>query len=120
MKILIPIDGDNLDSNINNTFGRCKQFIMVNLNSNEFNLIDNEQNLQAAQGAGIQSAQNIIKSGADTVITLNCGPKAYKVLSGSGVQVYIAKKGTVQENIDAYKNNELKSMDDATVEGHWV
>ena len=120
MKILIPIDGDNLNSNINPTFGRTKQFIMVDSNSYKFELIDNMQNLQAAQGAGIQSAQIIVKAGADAVITMHLGPKAYKVLGSAGVKVMVGKTGTIQENLDAYKNQTLEEMADANVEGHWV
>lgn len=120
MKYIIPIDGDNLNSNINRTFGRTKQFIIVDSNTLEFKIIDNEQNLQAAQGAGIQSAQLIVKSGADNLITMNCGPKAFRVLSSAGIKIYLGKHGTINENIIAYKNGQLEEMSDANVEGHWV
>lgn len=120
MKIIIPINGDNIDSDINKTFGRTKQFIMVDSLSNEYKLIDNTQNLQASQGAGIQSAQNIIKAGADSVVTMNLGPKAYKVLNSAGVKVTLGRLGTIKENIEAFNMGTLEEMTDANVEGHWV
>lgn len=120
MNIIIPINGDNLDSKINRTFGRTKQFIIIDSNSNEFELIDNMQNLQAVQGAGIQSSQNIIKAGADTVITMNLGPKAFKVLNSAGIKVVVGRLGTINDNLEAYKMGLLEEMTDANVEGHWV
>ncbi len=120
MKIIIPIDGDNLNSNINRTFGRTKQFIMIDSNNNSFKLIDNIQNLQATQGAGIQSAQLVVKAGADAVITMHLGPKAHSVLSNAGVKVMMGQLDTIENNINAYKKDALKEMTDANVESHWV
>ncbi len=120
MKIALPIDGDDLTSMMNNSFGRTKKFIVIDDVSMNYELIDNNQNLQAAQGAGIQSAQNIAEGGAQVVITLHCGPKAYKVLSGSGIKVYVGKKGTVKENLEAYKAGKLAAMESANMESHWV
>lgn len=120
MKIAIPIDGNNLDSMINNSFGRTKKFIIVDDSNMISEIIDNEQNLQASQGAGIQSAQNVVKSGVEVVITLHCGPKAFKVLSGSEVKVCFGQKGTIKENVEAFKENRLEKMESANMESHWV
>ena len=78
------MDGDNLDSTINHSFGRTKKFLVAESDTMEYELADNAQNLNAAQGAGIQSAQNVGETGAEAVITLHLGPKAFKVLSGAG------------------------------------
>ncbi len=120
MKIAIPNEGNNMDSMINGSFGRTKNFVIVDSNSKEFTVVENTQNLSAAQGAGIQSAQNIIKAGADLVITMNLGPKAHKVLCGSGVKIYTGKKATVGENLESYLKGELEVMAEANREGHWV
>lgn len=120
MKVILPIDGDNIESPINNSFGRCKQFIFVETTTNEFSIIENLQNAQAAQGAGIQSAQAVIKSGVDAVISLHLGPKAYRVLFESGIKIYYGVKSTIKENIKKLVNGELEEMHDANVESHWV
>jgi predicted Fe-Mo cluster-binding NifX family protein len=120
MKIAIPIDGDNLDSMINHSFGRTKKFLVADSETMKYELSDNTQNLNAAQGAGIQSAQNVGETGAQAVITLHLGPKAFKVLSGAGIKIYTGTKATARENIEAYKRGELKIMADANMESHWV
>ena len=109
-----------LENPINGSFGRTKKFLIIDDKSNDIEIVDNNQNLQAAQGAGIQSAQNLVKAGAEVVITLNCGPKAFKVLSGSGVSVFIGIKASIQENLEAFFKDELKEMKEANMESHWV
>ncbi|NVM03284.1 MAG: NifB/NifX family molybdenum-iron cluster-binding protein, partial [Candidatus Helarchaeota archaeon] len=69
--------------------------------------------------AGIQAAQNIINSGAQTVITPNCGPNAFRVLSTAGVKVFSCKEGKISDVINDYKNGKLKEIEEANVEGHW-
>ena len=120
MKIALPIDGDNIESMINGSFGRTKKFLIADSDTLEYDFADNEQNLQAAQGAGIQSAQNIAETGAQVLITLNCGPKAFKVLTSSEVKIYIGKKASAKDNISAYLNGELEQMASANQESHWV
>lgn len=120
MKIALPIDGDTLESSINNSFGRTKNFIVVSGENLEYELIDNLQNLNATQGAGIQSAKNVAQSGANAVITLHCGPKAFKVLSGADIKIYIGKKGTIKQNIEALTDGLLEEMNSANMESHWV
>lgn len=120
MKIAIPTNGDNLESEISKSFGRAKRLLLVDLETLEFEIIDNVQNLQATQGAGIQSAQSAIKSGGDILITMHCGPKAYRVLSESGAKVYIGVAGNIRQNINEFKEGTLGIMTAGNVEGHWV
>ncbi len=120
MKIVIPTDGENLKSTISKSFGRSKKFLVADSSSMDFEIIENIQNMESAQGAGIQSAQSAVKSGGDVLITLNCGPKAYKVLTESGVRVYTGIDGSIEENIKKLNNSELNLMNDANKEGHWI
>jgi predicted Fe-Mo cluster-binding NifX family protein len=119
MNIAVTSQGNNLDSQIDPRLGRTKFFIVYDLEKDEFAAMDNKQNLNAPQGAGIQAAQNIIGTGSEAVITGNCGPKAFRVLSAGDVKVFKAVDGTVKENIEKYRSGELNEMSDANVEGHW-
>ena len=120
MKIAITAQGTDLNSELDSRFGRCKQFIIVDSETKEFEIIDNKQNLNAAQGAGIQSGQNIINAGVEALITGHCGPKAYKVLNAGDVKIYYAKNGTVNELLEKFKTDELQLADSADVEAHWA
>ena len=119
MKIAITSSGENLDNEIDLRFGRAKGFVIYETNDNSFEFIDNVQNLEAAQGAGIQAAQNVVNKNVEAVITGHCGPKAFKVLSTSGVKIYTAEEGKISEVLEKFKKGELKEATSADVEGHW-
>ena len=119
MKIAISANSNDIEGNIDLRFGRAKGFIIYDTETNEFNFIDNIQNLQAAQGAGIQAAQNVVNQNVEAVITGHCGPKAFRVLSTSGVKVYTIGEGKIKEVIEKFKAGELQESNDADVEGHW-
>ena len=120
MNIAITSQGEMLESQVDPRFGRAKFFIIYDTETEEFAAIDNKQNLNAPQGAGIQSGQNVVNTGSEAVITGNCGPKAFRVLSAGSVKVFKAVEGSVKENIDKYLSGDLPELNDANVEGHWV
>lgn len=120
MKIAITSEGASLDSALDLRFGRAAGFIIYDDASGSFEYIDNAQNLQAAQGAGIQAGQHIVNSGATVLITGHVGPKAYKVLKAGNIKMFLAKAGTIQEIIDQWKAGTLKEQDNADVESHWI
>jgi predicted Fe-Mo cluster-binding NifX family protein len=120
MKVAITSQGTDLDAAVDPRFGRAANFILVDPESNVFEVIENKQNLNLPQGAGIQAGKTIVDNKAEALITGNCGPKAFNVLSAAGVKILIGAKGTVREAIDEYKNGTLQAANNPNVEGHWV
>jgi len=119
MKICITSQGPKLEDDVDPRFGRAACFILYDTDTDEFSAMDNKQNLQAAQGAGIQAAQKVAESGARAVITGNCGPKAFMTLQGAGIDIYTGANGTVAQAIEAYKQGNLTKAGGANVRGHW-
>jgi predicted Fe-Mo cluster-binding NifX family protein len=120
MKIAITSDGTDLQSAVDSRFGRAKNFVIYDTEDKSVSVVDNVQNLNAMQGAGIQSAKTVIESGAKAVLTGNMGPKAFSLLNDNGVEMYINATGTIADAIDAFTKGSLKKISDANVEGHWV
>jgi len=120
MKIALTTSGNDLNAPLDSRFGRAPKFIIYDLEANTFEMVDNEQNLNAAQGAGIQSAQNIARLGVKALITGHCGPKAFKVLKAAGIKIYNSSAATVSEALDQYRSNKLSESSSSDVEGHWV
>lgn len=120
MKIAFSTSGNSLDAPLDQRFGRAAQFVIVDSETDEFSVVDNTQNLNAAQGAGIQAAQNVVAAGATILVTGHTGPKAYRVLSSSGVQIYLSTAATVKEAYQNWKDGKLEKSDASDVEGHWV
>jgi predicted Fe-Mo cluster-binding NifX family protein len=119
MLIAITSSENSLDSQVDLRFGRAKGFIIYDTDNNSFEYLDNTQNLEAAQGAGIQAAQNVVNKNVEAVITGHCGPKAFKVLSTAGVKIYTVGEGEINNLIEKFKNGELQEAASADVEGHW-
>ena len=120
MKIAVTSTGNELISEMDPRFGRAKYFIVVDPKTLEYEAVENRQNLNLPQGAGIQAATTIANEKADVLISGNCGPKAFKVLNAAGIEVVIGAKGRVIDAITQYKNGQLKAVEGPNVEGHWV
>ncbi|MBN2160135.1 MAG: NifB/NifX family molybdenum-iron cluster-binding protein [Spirochaetes bacterium] len=119
MKIAITTSGRDLTSPIDERFGRASGFIIFDTETGAHEYLDNKQNLQAAQGAGIQSAKTVMDAGVSVLITGNVGPKAYATLSAGGVEIFLKNGGTVDDAIVEYKAGSLSKTGGANVEGHW-
>ncbi|MFH1146824.1 MAG: NifB/NifX family molybdenum-iron cluster-binding protein [Pseudomonadota bacterium] len=121
MKIAISAKGPELDSRIDPRFGRAAYFIIVNPETMEFKAINNSQNADAMQGAGIQAAQTVIHEDADVVITGYCGPKAFMALRAASVKVATSEgeSETVRSAIEEFKKNKLSYVESPNVAGHW-
>lgn len=119
MKIAITSSGTDLSAPLDPRFGRAAHFIVVDLENGTFSTVDNQVNLEAAQGAGIQAAETIMRAGAAALITGHCGPKAFRVLQAAGIPIHPCKAATVAEAISLYRSAALPAMSAADVEGHW-
>jgi predicted Fe-Mo cluster-binding NifX family protein len=121
MKVIVTSQGRELNSAVDPRFGRAKYFIVADTETGDFAAADNNQNLNAAQGAGIQAGKNVADLGAEAVITGHVGPKALTTLLAGGVAVYTGAAGTtVADAIEQFKAGKLKHSTAADVEGYWV
>lgn len=120
MKLAITSTGKDLDSNLDPRFGRASFFVMVDSETMAFEVVENSQNFNLPQGAGIQAGKTIVDNHADIVITGHCGPKAFKVLRQAGVKVMTGARGTVSDAITQFNSGELDIAAEANVEGHWA
>ncbi len=119
MKIAVTATGETMDATIDPRFGRAAGFIIFNTSDESFIYLKNPVKLESVQGAGIQTAKNIIDSGAKKVITGNVGPKAFTTLNTAGIEIYTGASGTVKEALKALDSGNLEKTESANVSGHW-
>jgi predicted Fe-Mo cluster-binding NifX family protein len=105
---------------LDSRFGRAPKFLAYDLDNESVEVVDNQQNLNAAQGAGIQSAEAVARLGAKALVTGHCGPKAFRVLLAAGIKIYNTDARTVAEALEHYRAGKLTEANSADVEGHWV
>ncbi|MDZ7762536.1 MAG: NifB/NifX family molybdenum-iron cluster-binding protein [Desulfovermiculus sp.] len=110
MKIAVSCKGQTLQDSLDPSFGRCPGFVVYDSASQESTFIDNSQNQNLPQGAGIQTAQMITGAGAEVIISGQIGPKALEALSHAQVQLFASSAQTVQEAIQAWERNELQPI----------
>jgi predicted Fe-Mo cluster-binding NifX family protein len=118
MKVCVTSQGNDLDSLVDPRFGRCQYFLIVETDTMEWTVIENP-NLATGGGAGIQSAQLMSRSGVKVVLTGNCGPNAFRVFEGAGIQIITGVSEVVRDVIDKYKRGEYSETNSPTVDSHF-
>jgi len=113
-KICVTSEGDNLDSKVDQRFGRCQYFIIVDTDTLKFEAINNPH-IDSMGGAGIQSGQLIADKKVKAVLTGHVGPNAFQTLQAAGVDVITEISGTVKEAVGKYKTGKLKSSGEPSV-----
>ncbi len=119
MRIAITAKEASVDNLVDQRLGRARYLIVFDTETGHTEMHDNEVNLNAAQGAGIQTAQNIAQLNVEAVLTGHVGPNAFRVLSAAGIEMYTGLQGTVAESIEKFKAGILNPINSADVEGHW-
>ncbi len=104
-KICITAKGKDLNSEVDPRFGRAQNFLFVDPETLEFEVLENP-NIETAQGAGIQTAQLIASKNVAAVLTGSCGPNASRVLQASGIKVMTGITGSVQDALAEYESEE--------------
>ena len=118
MKIAVSATGPSLDAEVDPRFGRCQYFIIVDPDTMRFEAIENSSAM-ASGGAGISTAQMIVSKGVEAVLTGNCGPNAFQVLSAAGIKVVTGASGRVQDAIQGYKSGHFQANSQPNVPDHF-
>jgi predicted Fe-Mo cluster-binding NifX family protein len=119
MKIAISANRPDLEALVDPRFGRAPYFLLVDPESQEYEVLANGQNLQAPQGAGVQAAALVASCRPAAVLTGNCGPKAFQTLQAAGIQVIVGVEGTVGEAVQNYRAGKFKPAAGPNVTSHW-
>lgn len=118
-KIAITSEGPTLDDRLDPRFGRAAGFIIVDPQTMSFNYEDNGTSQAMSQGAGIQAAENVARTGAKAVLTGYVGPKAFMALDRAGIKVAQNMENmTIREAIERYKEGNLAWASAPNRKGH--
>lgn len=118
-KIALSASDRNLEANVDPRFGRASFFLLINPNTMDFEVVANQENLQAAQGAGIQAAALMARHKPAALLTGNCGPQAYHTLLAAGIPVFLGVAGSVRDAVEQFRSGTLTPSRGPNVTGHW-
>ncbi|MDI9475701.1 MAG: NifB/NifX family molybdenum-iron cluster-binding protein [Natronincolaceae bacterium] len=119
MKIVIPVDGKDIEANVCESFGRTPYYLVYDTETEESEFIDNSA-ATSAGGAGIRAAQAVVDTKANVLLTPRCGENAAEVLEAAGIEIYKTEGTSIKENIDAFVEGKLSLLDEihAGFHGH--
>jgi predicted Fe-Mo cluster-binding NifX family protein len=115
MRVAVTSQGPDLTSQVDPRFGRARYIIVSDQETEGFSVLDNSRNLNAVQGAGIQTVKEVVREGIDAVLTGHVGPKALEALNAARVQVFLDASGTVSDALKKLKSGQLKSISKSVV-----
>ena len=120
MKVAITAGGEDLNSPVDRVFGRARYFVITDPEETDVEVLENSQNVNAAQGAGIQAARQIANKCIDVVLTGNVGPNAFRALEAASIKVYQFESDvlTVRDAMAAWKEGRLQEVKAPTAKGH--
>ncbi len=119
MRVIVTAQGNDLNSEVDQRLGRAPSLLLVETETMTPTFFENRPSLNLSQGAGIQTAQNIVQHHPDVVLTGNCGPKAFRVLEAAGIKVVIGVKGLLMDTVRRYLKGDFEVAGQANVAPHW-
>ncbi len=117
MKIAICASGQDLESLVNVRFGRCPYFLLVDDETDQFEVLENTAG-KASHGAGVSAAQMVANKKVGAVLGVNFGPNAVNVLGSAGIKIYSLPPEkpsvSIAEALELHKEGKLKKIEKAT------
>jgi len=113
MKIAISAEKDKIEGKIDQRFGRCKYFLIIDTEDTEkVEAIENQGALQG-HGAGIKAAQQLGSLKVQAIITGSLGPNATSILKQLGIKAYHSS-GSVKDAVNDFIDKKLEEIREVT------
>jgi predicted Fe-Mo cluster-binding NifX family protein len=111
MKVAVSSTGKDLESDIDNRFGRCPYFLIVDIEDKKIKNVEAVENIAAGQagGAGITAAQIVADKKVEAVITVNMGPRAFDVFNQLGIKIHQAE-GKIKDAVQQFIEGKAKEI----------
>ncbi len=111
MKIAIALEENSYNSLADRRFGRAAYFILINPETDNYEIIENEAKDEAT-GAGLKAVKTLVNLGVNEIIAGEIGPKAAVLINEFEIPVYkMGELTKVSEILKNYKENKLEKYD---------
>jgi predicted Fe-Mo cluster-binding NifX family protein len=111
MILIITSKQQQIDSPVEERFGRSEWFIQIDTESKQWEVFANPGSNHSG-GAGVAAAQFIIDQQASAVISGSFGPNAESALRAANIPMYVFSNSNinVQEALDSFQQGNLALM----------
>ena len=108
MIVMISARKPELESTVDERFGRCACLIKVDTETDQWEAFTNPGASQSG-GAGVAAAQFVVDKKCAVVISGDFGPNAFHAFQAANVEMRLFGSGvtTVQQAVDAYRQGSL-------------
>jgi predicted Fe-Mo cluster-binding NifX family protein len=111
MLIAISSDGEFLSDKMNERFGRCPWFLIVDIARGEVRAVPNNH-ADESTGAGVGAARDVISNKIKALISGAVGPQAFSVFREMDIPIYLAPQGiTCDKALQMFKDGKLRKME---------
>lgn len=109
MKIAVSAKGSTMERDIDERFGRCPYFIIVEVADGNYKFLETVKNIGSKRtgGAGSFAAKLVAEKKVDAVITGEVGPNAFEVLKQFGIKIH-KSSGKVEAALKQYAEKAMK------------
>lgn len=118
MRLAVCAQDEGLKAEVDQRFGRCPYFVIVDNGNKEKTVSVRNSHAEASGGAGPQAARLLAELGIDAVALGNVGPNAVAALEAAKIEAYSGAAGTVEETVHRFNEGELTLVSEATVSSH--
>ncbi|SET34080.1 Predicted Fe-Mo cluster-binding protein, NifX family [Natronincola peptidivorans] len=119
MKIVLPVDDKNMETDVCISFGRTPYFLIFDTESKESTFLANHA-ANSQGGAGIKAAQAIVDQKVDALLAPRCGKNAAEVISAAEIKMYKTMNNSIMDNINAFNDGKLALLEDIHAGFHGV
>lgn len=109
MRLLIPVNKQDVSGDICQSFGRAPYFMIWHTDSETSEFHQND-GASSHSGAGIRAAQKVLDLKADVVITPRLGKNAADVIVADGIKVYGATSTSILDNIQQLREGKMELL----------
>jgi predicted Fe-Mo cluster-binding NifX family protein len=111
MKIAMPVDENNMETNVCVSFGRAPYILIYDIETKVSVFLDNGASASTG-GAGIKAAQTIVDNKVGALLTPRCGENAADVLKAADIKIYRTINACARENINAFIVGKLPLLEE--------
>ena len=119
MRIAMPVDDKNMESNVCVSFGRAPYFLIYDTETKKEEFLYNEA-AESQGGAGIKAAQAVVDKKVEALLTPRCGENAAEVINAANIKIYKTENNLIEDNINAFLQEKLHLLSEihAGFHGH--
>ena len=101
MKIAVSATGGSLSAQLDERFGRCAYFVIVDSETMRFTAFANPAS-ELSGGSGPAAVREITRRGAEVLLTGRVGGNAQTALDAANIEVVTGSSGTVKQAVEEF------------------